>query len=154
MSLQPGDIGYITYLHGKIYREEYGYGIGFETYVAKGLAELHERYNPQTSRVWVCEHQNQIVGFLALVNREEWAQLRYFILTPSYRGIGLGKKLMTLYMEFLQQCGYKKSYLLTTHELHAAAKLYTQFGFRLVARTPSTAFGKEVSEDRYEWRAE
>ena len=29
--LKPGDIGYVIYLHGYLYKMEYDYGIGFET---------------------------------------------------------------------------------------------------------------------------
>ena len=88
--LQPGDLGYLTYLHGALYTKEYNYGIQFETYVAKGLCEFYEKYNPQKSRVWVCEHNDKIIGFLLLMDRGEAAQLRYFLIEPEYRGIGLG----------------------------------------------------------------
>ena len=30
--LRPGDIGYVTYMHGTLYSEEYGYRIQFESY--------------------------------------------------------------------------------------------------------------------------
>jgi N-acetylglutamate synthase-like GNAT family acetyltransferase len=149
--LRSGDIGYVTYLHGKLYSDEYGYGLGFESYVAKGLSEFYEQYDTASNRVWVCEHNAIVVGFLALVNRGDAAQLRYFIILPQYRGIGLGQMLMSRYMESLREFGYKKSYLLTTDELHAAAKLYVKFGFKRVAQKRSTSFGKEVTEDRYEW---
>jgi hypothetical protein len=43
-SLQPGDIGYITYLHGSLYKNEYNYGISFEVYVAEGLCEFYHNY--------------------------------------------------------------------------------------------------------------
>ena len=151
--IKAGDIGYITFLHGRLYSEEYQYGIGFEAYVARGLADFYEQFDSATSRVWVCKHHEQIVGFLALVNRGHSAQLRYFLLLPNYRGIGLGEKLMSLYMQFLNERGYKQSYLLTTHELHAAASLYRKHGFKLVSQITTTAFGKEVIEDRYEWNA-
>jgi hypothetical protein len=39
-TLQPGDIGYVAYLHGHLYSKEYNYGILFETYVAAGLVEF------------------------------------------------------------------------------------------------------------------
>jgi hypothetical protein len=29
-NLKPGDIGYVTHMHGKFYQKEYGYGIRFE----------------------------------------------------------------------------------------------------------------------------
>lgn len=148
--LRPGDIGYIIYLHGDLYKKECNYGIGFETYVAKGLAEFYEQYDTEKDRVWICEHKNKIIGFLALVHRGEAAQLRYFILEPEYRGIGLGNKLMNLYMDFFREKKYRSSYLWTTNELPASAHLYKKFGFKLTEERPSNAFGKSVVEQRYE----
>jgi len=149
--LRPGDIGYVIYLHGYLYKQEYNYGIPFETYVAEGLAEFYNNYNEKKDRVWICEHLQDIVGFLLLMHREEsTAQLRYFIVKPEYRGIGLGMKLMGLYMDYMRECGYKTSYLWTTSELYAAASLYTRFGFKLTEEKESTAFGKKVVEQRYD----
>jgi len=148
--LRPGDIGYVIYLHGLLYEEEYEYGIEFETYVAAGFAEFYRSYDPKKDRVWICEHKNKIVGFLLLMHRGEAAQLRYFIIVPAYRGVGLGNKLMTLYMEFFREKNYKSSYLLTTDELPASAHLYKKFGFKLTEEKPSKAFGKGVIEQRYD----
>jgi len=157
--LRPGDIGYVIYMHGDLYKKEYDYGIQFETYVAKGLCEFWERYNPQRNRVWVCEHKrsspvddNRMIGFLLLMDRGSAAQLRYFLLRPEYRGIGLGSKLMSLYMDFLHECGYQESYLWTTHELSTAAFLYKRAGFKLTEEKESTAFGKPLREQRYDLR--
>ena len=148
--LKPGDIGYVIYLHGHLYEKEYNYGIAFETYVAAGLAEFYQQYDPQKDRVWICEHKNKIVGFLLLMHRGETAQLRYFILQPEYRGIGLGNKLMNLYMNSLKKYKYRSSYLLTTDELPASAHLYKKFGFKLTEEKPSSAFGKPVMQQRYD----
>ncbi len=147
---RPGDIGYVTYLHGHLYHQEYNYGIPFETYVAVGLNEFYQNYDPSKDRVWVCEHGNKIVGFLLLMHREQAAQLRYFILEPAYRGIGLGKRLMDLYMDYFKKCNYESSYLWTTHELHAAAHIYTKYGFKLTQEKESQAFGKVLKEQRYD----
>jgi len=148
--LKPGDIGYVIYMHGHLYKKEYNYGIEFETYVAEGLAEFYKQYDAKKDRVWICEHRNKIVGFLLLMHRGDIAQLRYFILEPEYRGIGLGNKLMLLYMDHLKQCNYKASYLWTTDELPASAHLYQKFGFKLTEQKPSNAFGKRVNEQRYD----
>ena len=149
--LLPGDLGYITYLHGKLYGTEYGYGIPFEAYVAKGLHEFYSNYDPAKDRVWICEHNQKIIGFLLLMHRENGtAQLRYFLIEPYYRGIGLGKKLMDLYMEFLHDRQYRSSYLWTTHELAAAAAIYKRHGFKLTEEKESTAFGKRLREQRYD----
>lgn len=149
-TLQSGDIGYVTYLHGSLYSKEYGYGLSFENYVAKGLCEFYEKYNPERSRIWACEHDDRIIGFLLLMDRGETAQLRYFLIEPNYRGIGLGAKLMNLYMDFLQECGYTTSYLWTTHELSIAASLYKRHGFKLTEEKESNAFGKPLREQRYD----
>ena len=148
--LRPGDIGYVTYLHGSLYHREYNYGVQFESYVAKGLCEFYEKYNPERNRIWACEHQDRMIGFLLLMDRGEAAQLRYFLIEPAYRGIGLGSKLMNLYMDFLHECGYQKSYLWTTHELTTAANLYKRFGFQLTEEKDSTSFGKPLREQRYD----
>jgi peptidyl-dipeptidase Dcp len=91
-----------------------------------------------------------MIGFLLLMDRGEAAQLRYFLIEPEYRGMGLGAKLLNLYMNFLNECGYKQSYLWTTHELHAAAHLYQRLGFQLTEEKESTAFGKPLREQRYD----
>jgi GNAT superfamily N-acetyltransferase len=149
--LQPGDLGYVIHRHGKLYAMEYGYGISFESYVAAGIHEFYSVYDPSLDRVWVCEHDETIVGFLLLMHRSgTLAQLRFFYLEPAYRGIGLGKKMMNLYMEFLKQCGYTMAYLWTTHEQLAAAALYRHHGFEMVEEKHSTAFGKALWEQRYD----
>jgi GNAT superfamily N-acetyltransferase len=150
-TLQPGDIGYVIYLNGALYKQEYDYGISFEVYVAEGLCEFYHNYDPTKDRVWIAEHYGRMVGFILLMHRPQAAQLRYFLIHPDYRGIGLGKKLMELYMEFLVQRGYTASYLWTTNELTTAASLYHKHGFTLTEEKPSTAFGKAVVEQRYDW---
>ncbi|HET9905363.1 MAG TPA: GNAT family N-acetyltransferase [Anaerolineales bacterium] len=147
---KPGDLGYVIYLHGKRYGQEYGYGFQFERYVANGLCEFYEKYDPARNRVWVCEHNDRMIGFLLLMDRGESAQLRYFLIEPEYRGIGLGSKLMNLYMDFLRERGYQRSYLWTTHELITAANLYKRFGFQLTEEKESMSFGKPLKEQRYD----
>jgi peptidyl-dipeptidase Dcp len=150
-SLMPGDIGYVIHRHGKIYGDEYGYGVSFESYVAGGLYEFYVGYDAFRDRVWIAEHNDCIIGFLLLMHRgDDVAQLRYFYIEPEYRGLGLGKRLMSLYMDFLRSGGYTTSYLWTTDELSAAAALYKREGFKLAEEKDSTAFGKPLKEQRYE----
>jgi GNAT superfamily N-acetyltransferase len=148
--LRPGDLGFVIYRHGALYSQEYGYSVQFENYVAKGLCEFYEKYDPTRNRVWISEHNGRRIGFLLLMDRGEAAQLRYFLIEPEYRGIGLGSKLLNLYMDFLHECGYKTSYLWTTHELYAAASLYKRLGFQLTEEKASSAFGKPLIEQRYD----
>jgi N-acetylglutamate synthase-like GNAT family acetyltransferase len=149
--LVPGDLGSVIHMHGKLYKKEYNYGLHFESYVAKGLHEFYESMSSSRSCGWVCEDKGKIVGFVALMDRGEQAQLRYFVIDPAYRGIGLGRKLMDLFMQYLKSNGFKGSYLLTTKELPAAAHLYMAHGFQLKEENPAHhPFDKDVIEQRYE----
>jgi GNAT superfamily N-acetyltransferase len=150
--LRPGDIGMVVHLHGRLYAEEYGYGLGFESYVAEGLHELVSRWDPALDRAWLCEHEGSMVGMLFCMHRPgNAAQLRYFLLRPDYRGRGLGKRLMELFMEHVKAAGYGSVSLWTVNELPAAASLYLRHGFTLVEEKPGAAFfNKPLTEQRYE----
>ena len=51
--LMPGDVDYITYLHGVVYDEEYSLDTTFEAYVAKPLAEFALDQDNPRQRIWV-----------------------------------------------------------------------------------------------------
>ncbi|WP_194776038.1 GNAT family N-acetyltransferase [Pararhodonellum marinum] len=149
--LQAGDLGYVIHLHGKIYHEEYGFKLGFEKYVIESLLEFMERYDPSRDKVWVCEHQNRMIGFLLGMHRSDYtAQLRYFLIDKPYRGIGLGKQLMHEFMDFLIERHYKQAYLLTTDNLAASAHLYQKFGFQMTEEKPLMEFGPALKLQKYE----
>lgn len=149
--LKAGDLGYVIYRHGKLYNEENGYGIAFEAYVAAGLSEFYSFYDAEKDCVWVCEDKDRIIGFLLLMHKNETtAQLRYFYLEPGFRGVGLGNRLMQLFMDFLKEKGYKSAYLWTTNEQIAAASLYERYGFELTEEKESNAFGKPLIEQRFD----
>lgn len=152
---QSGDIGYVIFRHGVLYAEEYNYGFPFELYVAKGVCEFYQNYDPVKDRFWICEHDKKIIGFMVLQHRaNNAAQLRYLFLEKEYRGIGLGKKLMDLYLDFYRQCGYDSCYLWTAHEHDTAEALYLKYGFSLTEQVPSTTFGRKVVERRYELKGQ
>jgi ribosomal protein S18 acetylase RimI-like enzyme len=151
--LRPGDLGYVIHRHGTLYYQEYQYGLSFESYVAGGLHEFYQGFDPKKDRVWIAEHGDKMIGFLLLIHRPAGAaQLRYFLIDPPYRGIGLGKEMMRLYMEFYRAAGFSGCYLWTTHEQTAAALLYKKHGFILTQEKESTAFGKLLKEQRYDLR--
>jgi peptidyl-dipeptidase Dcp len=148
--LRPGDFGYVAYLHGKIYAEECGYGPNFEGYVLESLGEFAHQYDPVKDRVWICEHDGRMIGFLAGVHRDDSAQLRYFIFLSGYRGIGLGKKLMDSFIAYMRELSITKAYLWTTNEQHTATALYIRYGFKLTEEKPSFAFDKQLVEQKYD----
>lgn len=145
--LKPGDLGQVAALHGKIYSEEHGFGLGFEAYVMESLLEFYRQYDPKKDRVWVLEDEVRMVGFLLLMRRpENQTQLRYFILEKKYRGMGLGRKLISEWMDFYHEMGYSGAYLYTTSGLDPAVHLYESVGFRKVSEKDSEDFGVPLKE--------
>lgn len=86
-----------------------------------------------------------------MVDRGEGiGQLRYFIITPDYRGKGLGKFLFGQLLAHAKTQSFKKLYLFTTNNLDAAAGLYKKAGFALSEEKHSSTFGIPLLEQRYE----
>jgi N-acetylglutamate synthase-like GNAT family acetyltransferase len=151
--LKPGDIGWLIYLHGTFYAQEYGYDQTFETYVAEGLSEFVEKFNPKTDRLWLAERDGAIVGSIAIVGQpKRTAQLRWFFVHPKYRGCGVGKQLLSKALWFCKEKKFKVVSLWTTSELEIAHHLYTNAGFQKTEEITHTIWGKAVVEEHYELR--
>jgi len=149
--LKPGDIGYLTYLHGIIYAKECSYDQTFEAYVANGLAEFVQSFSPNKDRIWLAEINDQIIGSIAVVgNSKLEAQLRWFLVHPDYRGLGLGRELIKKALLFCKEHKYKTIILWTASELSVARHLYTSVGFRKTEEKTHEIWGKKVTEERYD----
>jgi N-acetylglutamate synthase-like GNAT family acetyltransferase len=148
--LRPGDIGYLTYLHGTLYAEEYGLNYVFEAYVAATLADFVKGHTDR-ERIWIVEKDGHIRGSIAIVkSSEEMAQLRWFLLHPDLRGHGIGKLLIEEAVNFCKQSGYSRVFLLTVSELLAAAALYKSAGFQLTEEETHPIWGVVITEQRYD----
>lgn len=149
-NVKAGDAGYITYLHGWIYKQEYNYSTAFEAYVAKTFFDAWLNFNANRDRLWVAEHQGEIVGCIGIVGRGEKAQLRWFLLQPNYRGIGLGKKLLQAALAFCRQKRYAAVYLTTTDDLATAIGMYTKAGFVKVSERENHSWADQLIELEFE----
>jgi len=151
--IKPGDLGWLSYLHGTFYAKEYGCNQTFEAYVAKGLAEFVEMFNPETDRLWLAEQGAQTVGSIAIVGQlKQTAQLRWYFVHPDYRGRGIGRQLLLEALRFCKEKKFREVSLWTTSELLVARHLYTNAGFRKTEEIAYTIWGKAVVEERYELR--
>src|SRR4051794_8934419 len=93
--LRPGDVGAVISLHGILYAREHGFDATFEAYVAGPLAELVRSGTPR-ERLWLAERDARLVGCIGIVTSgPTTAQLRWFLVDPSVRGAGLGKRLLS-----------------------------------------------------------
>jgi len=148
--LRPGDIGTIIYLHGASYAREYGFDHTFEAYVAGPLSEFACSTSAR-ERIWIAEQNDRIVGCIGILSLSaQVAQLRWFLVDPSARGAGIGRKLLNEAVAFCKDRGYKTIILWTVSTLAAAAHLYKSAGFSKVEDKPGRQWGVEVVEERYE----
>ena len=149
-NLKPGDIGYIIYLHGVLYADEYAWDHTFEAYVAGPMSEF-ARSHSDRERIWLVEKDGTAAGSIAIVAAStKQAQLRWFLLHPDLRGRGIGRMLMEHALSFSKAHGYAMIFLWTTSNLTAAARLYEAFGFHITEETTHEAWGTTVTEQRYE----
>lgn len=122
--LSPGDIEGVVRSHGSIYASEYGFDRTFERYVAEPLARFAGKKTDR-ERIWLVDDAGSLKGSIAIVEHSRAAaQLRWFLLHPDLRGLGLGK-------------------LLVEGALRNA-------GFTLAEEKASRLWGRELLEQRYQ----
>jgi GNAT superfamily N-acetyltransferase len=149
--VRPGDLGMIVHLHGVIYAREYGLDHTFEPYVAKPLSDF-VLAGPDAGRIWIAEQSGRTVGSIAIVRAGEEAQLRWFLLDPTVRGQGLGRRLMTEAMSYCRSQLFSSVYLWTFDELAEALALYRKHGFEVREHRKAHIWGRERTELRMELR--
>jgi N-acetylglutamate synthase-like GNAT family acetyltransferase len=94
-------------------------------------------------RIWLAERDDQLVGCTALILREgNRGQIRWVLVNPSARGIGLGKKLMDRAMAWGRERGCKVLFLETTDGLPESQTLYENLGFEVVYNQPEKLWDK------------
>ena len=131
--LRPGDLGRIVSLHGETYAPLGGYGLRFEAYVARTIAE-YVLDNDARGRIWMAEQEGKLVGCTAIALRDDdTAQLRWVVVDPVARGEGLGGTLVDKALDFCRSRGCTSVYLFTTDGLPESQALYEKLGFRVTS---------------------
>jgi DNA-binding MarR family transcriptional regulator/N-acetylglutamate synthase-like GNAT family acetyltransferase len=148
---QPGDIGWITYRHGVLYAQEYGWDERFEALVGEIAAKFILNLDPKRERCWIAEKDGDIAGCVFLVKKSKTvAKLRLLLVEPTARGLGIGSRLVDECIRFARQSGYRKITLWTQSVLIAARHIYKQKGFALVHKEPYHNFGQDLVTEIWE----
>lgn len=150
---RPGCIGRIAELHAGYYAAHAGFGVAFESRVARELADFCERLDVLRDGLWLAVRDERVEGSIAIDGRHaatEGAHLRWFIASDAIRGSGLGQRLLSTALDFCDQRGYRRIHLDTFAGLDAARHLYEKHGFRLIHQEPGTQWGRVVNEQRFE----
>lgn len=135
--LRPGDLGSVIALHGRCYDILPGYGLKFEAYVARTVAEYVLDAGAR-GRIWLAERDGALVGCAAIVLRAgRRGQLRWVLVDPAVRGIGLGRDLVDLALDYCRSQNCHEVFLETTDGLPESEALYASLGFEVESCEPA-----------------
>jgi len=151
----PGSIGRITELHADYYSRHAGFGVHFESKVARELSTFCENFEEGRDGLWLVPDHGRVEGAIVIDGSHaaaEGAHLRWFIVSDGLRGSGFGSRLLVSAIDFCRSCGYERVYLWTFEGLGAARHLYEKHGFHLARQQRGKQWGYEVDEQRFELR--
>ena len=149
---EPGDAGYVAYMHGRYYHKHHGFLPGSEYYFIKYLADFV--HDSEGGMLWIAEADEKIVGSAAVVRIDDkTAQFRWFLVDENYQGMGIGSKLIKTALDFCRENNYGHIFLWTFRGLDPARRLYDKAGFILTEEKPNHEWSSvEIVEQKMELR--
>jgi len=146
------DIDYIINRHEVLYQTEYNFLPRFTEYVSIYVNKFNKHHDEKRENIWIAEKDGKQVGVIAVVKADEdTAQLRWFLIEPYMRGIGLGQKMLNTAIDFCKEKGYKHVFLLTVSILEAARHIYRQRGFKMTETSDNNEWADYlVKEERWD----
>ena len=134
-TLRAGDLGRIIELHGRVYDSLDGYGLRFEAFVGRTIAEF-VLDNGANGQIWLAERGERLIGCAAIALRDgNRGQLRWVVVDPSERGQGIGKQLVLAALEYCREQSCESIFLETTDGLPESQALYENLGFKVTSET-------------------
>ncbi|MDD3473667.1 MAG: GNAT family N-acetyltransferase [Syntrophaceae bacterium] len=148
----PGLIGEITQAHAVYYSENWGFDVNFEAQVATELSEFCLRLNRETDGLWASYSEGNFVGSVAIdgsLREVQGARLRWFIVSPTFQGTGIGKMLFRKALDFCYEKQFQSVFLWTFKGLEAARSIYEKAGFVIKQDHPSSGWGGDIIEQKF-----
>ena len=149
---EPGDAGYVAYMHGKYYSKHHGFHPSSEYYFIKYLADfVHDHTG---GMLWIAEADGNIAGSVAIVRVDSTtAQFRWFLVDENHQGKGIGSRLIKTALDFCREKDYKNVFLWTFKGLDAARALYDKAGFVLTGEKVNNEWSSaQIIEQKMELR--
>lgn len=149
---RPGLIGTITRHFSQHFHHHCGFGAAFEIKVAREMADFVARSGAPDLGLWHAHRGDEILGSVFIDGQnlgQGNAHLRWFILDPATRGLGIGEQLMTRAMAFCDAQGFPETHLWTIKGTDAARAVYERHGFTLAEEFEGDQWGSPAIEQRF-----
>lgn len=153
LATEPGDLGGIVALHGRLYTAEYAMDQTMEAYSAVGIGQFvldRLERGPEAGELWVAELDGRVVGAVSMQAEEGMGRLRWLVLDESVRGRGVGRRLVEISVRYARDRGFPGVFLTTISGLDAAHSIYRKLGFELTETAPVAKWGIETEEQRFD----
>ncbi len=156
---RPGAIGRIAEMHALYYTRQWGFSALLEVQIARDCADFVKRYDADTDLLLLALNGDIIAGSIIVdlndpasrhvADGDYGARIRWFIVDDSIRGAGVGRKMMQRAVDHIDDFAGGRAWLTTFAGLHAARRLYEDFGFRLADERPDNTCGDPVHEQLF-----
>jgi len=147
---RSGCIGDIVSLHARYYAQTSGFGLFFEAKVASELSAFVQTLPSPNKGLWLYLKNGKALASIAIDGEAASgvAHLRWFIVDESLRGTGVGRRLLSIALDFVDR-RFKETYLWTFKGLDVARHLYESFGFQLALEAEGEQWGVRVTEQKF-----
>ncbi|MFX0063180.1 MAG: GNAT family N-acetyltransferase [Candidatus Hermodarchaeota archaeon] len=125
----------ISKLHEEFFLEFFS-EFNFNYTEAEWELELHQIHSSKNKgKFWVIDENNEIIGLVGVILMgDSTAELKRMRVKSSYRGRGLGKKLLKTVEDYCKGLGITKIVLSTAERLTTARRMYERSGFELIEK--------------------
>jgi DNA-binding MarR family transcriptional regulator/GNAT superfamily N-acetyltransferase len=146
------DIDFVISRQILLYETEYGFTSDvWKTYVAEAVQQLADQFDPQRDCMLILERGGVPCGCIAIAHADQTtAQLRFFFVEASLRGLGAGRRLMDTAMAFCREKHYRHVFLWTCDRLDAARYLYAKNGFQITSTHENNEWGAPMTEEQWD----
>ena len=152
-AVEPGDLGEVIALHGRLYAAEYRMDQTMEAYCGEGICQFaldRAELGESVGEMWVAQEDGRILGSIAMLAEEGMGRLRWLLLHPDLRGRGAGRALVEVSLDYARDRGFPGVFLTTIAGLDVAHHLYRKAGFELTSSAPVSKWGIETEEQRFD----
>jgi GNAT superfamily N-acetyltransferase len=146
------DVDFIICGQLELYEEEYGFTSDrWKAYLKDGVYDLVTQFDKKKDCIYILEYNGVPSGCAAIKHVDEvTAKFRFFFLDFELRGLGVGRKLMDMTLDFCLENDYKKVFLWTFSTLEVARHLYKSKGFKITEIQENDEWGTTILEERWE----